>query len=152
MTAAVSPRVLAAKKTIDAAWVSGTNYDLSSQAAFAMDDAALIVPVPSPLSVAWAAQCRRARETAARLRRDNASTEAFEDAAPCYDQVSIVVTPRSLEGWLWWLNALDISPRSVQSTGVVCVAYGLRDGVPVRLVGHGVPALLKAHRAQKAGA
>lgn len=147
-----TPRVMLAKETIDAAWQRGPAYDLSSQAAFALDDAALLAPVPSPLSVAWSTQCRRAREAAAKLRRENQTSEAFEDAAPCYDQVSIVVTPRSLEGWLWWLNALDIPPQSVQSTGVVCVAYGLRDGVPVRLVGHGVPALLKAHRARKAGA
>lgn len=147
-----NPRVMLAKDTIDAAWLRGPAYDLSSQAAFALDDATLLAPVPSPLSVAWAAQCRKARETAARLRRDNEASEAFEDAAPCYDQVSIVVNPRSIEGWLWWLKALDIAPSKVRSTGVVCVAEGARDGVPVRLVGHGVPALLKAHRAQKAGA
>lgn len=145
-------RVMLAKKTVDAAWRRGTSYDLSTQAAVALDDAALLAPVPSPLSVAWSTQCRRARETAAELRRDNDGTEAFEDAAPCYDQVSIVVTPKSLEGWLWWLKALDIAPSTARSTGVVCVAEGTRDGVPVRLVGHGVPALLKAHRARKAGA
>ncbi|MFJ9754933.1 hypothetical protein [Streptomyces sp. NPDC101149] len=42
MTISISPLAMAAKRVIDAAWRQGSNYDLSSQAAFALESAQLL--------------------------------------------------------------------------------------------------------------
>lgn len=49
----ISPLALAAKKVIDAAWLHGDAYDLSSQAAFALESAQLL---QSPETAAEAAE------------------------------------------------------------------------------------------------
>ncbi|WP_151480657.1 hypothetical protein [Streptomyces albicerus] len=51
----ISPLVLAAKKVIDAAWLHGDAYDLSSQAAFALESAQLLM---SPETAAELARLR----------------------------------------------------------------------------------------------
>ncbi|MGI3230599.1 hypothetical protein ACRJ4B_49945 [Streptomyces sp. GTA36] len=47
----ISPLALAAKKTIDAAWLHGDAYDLSSQAAFALEASRLLRDPEAELTV-----------------------------------------------------------------------------------------------------
>ncbi|NUS78439.1 MAG: hypothetical protein HOV70_19880 [Streptomyces sp.] len=72
----VSPLALAAKKVIDAAWLHGDAYDLSSQAAFALESAQLL---QSPET---AAELGRLRARVAELETErHVTNEALSEAA-----------------------------------------------------------------------
>lgn len=100
----------------------------------------------SPISVAHAARNRRAREAAAALHRDTApSLAAPARVAAHRDEVRIVVRPATLADWQSWLDRLHVGVRDITLAGSQAIALGRHGGVPVRLVGQGVPALLVSH-------
>jgi hypothetical protein len=71
-----SPLALGAKKVIDAAWLHGDAYDLSSQAAFALESAQLL------MSPETAAEVESLRARVAELEAERRSTnESLSEAA-----------------------------------------------------------------------
>lgn len=101
----------------------------------------------SPTAVARASKARRAREAAAAL-------ASCADPAPVARRpkraanapARVVVTPSSLATWHAWLERLHITVDQVALTATYAVASGRHGDMPVQLVGHGVPALIRAGR------
>lgn len=96
---------------------------------------------PTPATVALAAQARRARETEQIVRTAAVSMPAAATVSTVRDEVRIVVRPASLADWQAWVERCGVRLRDVTLAGSYAVALGWHGDVPVRLVGHGVPAL-----------
>ena len=88
--------------------------------------------LPTPATVARTVRARPHRAIAAAPR----GTRRPQAPAP---EVRLVVRPASLVHWQAWIARVDA--RDVTLTGTIAVARGQLDGVAVRLVGQGVPAL-----------
>lgn len=66
--------------------------------------------------------------------------------APRGGVVTLTLRPKSLSDWKRWTHDLGVAGSHMDSTGTALVAHITYGGVPARLVGEGVPALLRAHR------
>lgn len=161
-----NPTIDRAARVIAAAIVHGTSSDVALEVAQALDDARLLVrpaadpfslpgrnrPERSPAAVAALAQCRHAKEVADIARTEVAQMpgEATVDAAG--GEVTFVVHPHDLDGWRRWTRLFGINDvRDVKHAGASAVARCRYRGVPTRLVGVGVPALVLAELSAAVG-
>lgn len=109
----------------------------------------------SPATVAAAIAARKARPAAAAAPAVKTPASPAEPAARRGDVVTLTLRPKSLADWVRWTHDLGVAGVRMDSTGSALVAHITYGGVPARLVGEGVPALLRAaHRptARKAAA
>jgi hypothetical protein len=161
-----NPNLESAARVIAAAIVHGTSTDIAREVAQALDDARLLVrpdldpfttpgrnrPEKSPAAVAALQQCRHAKEVADMARGEVSEMpgEATVDAAG--GEVTFVVHPHSLADWRTWTRLFGIDDvRSVKHTGTSAIARCRYRGVPTRLVGVGVPAMVLAELSASVG-
>ena len=148
------PTVERAARIIAAAIVHGTSADPALDAAQALDDLRMLVPLadpfatpgrnrpaPSPAAVAALADCRRAKQVADTARTEVAAMPGKPDVSAAGGEVQIVVHPRSLADWKQWMHALGVGDARGDSTGVAMTVRCTYGGVRARLVGVGVPGL-----------
>lgn len=109
-------------------------------------------PTPSPAAVALLAQCHRAKAAADSIPRVFTSMTPRPAASAAGGEVMLVVRPTCLAEWARWTHALGVRDvQQMKSTGTSVIVRCTYSGVPARLVGMGVPALL-ADAARPGGA
>jgi hypothetical protein len=102
-------------------------------------------PAPSPAALALLAQCKRAKAAADAAPRRLADTPVAATATAAGGEVTFVVHPQCLADWVRWTAELGLRDvRRMSSTGSSMVVRFTYAGVPARLVGVGVPALIRA--------
>lgn len=100
----------------------------------------------TPATVAAAITARRNRPATP------AAPAVKTPAAPAprrRDPITFTVRPKSLSDWVRWTHDLGAAGVRMDSTGEALVAHITVAGVPTRLVGEGVPALLRSHQARR---
>ncbi|WP_431784936.1 hypothetical protein [Streptomyces chumphonensis] len=150
-----NPNIQRAARVVAEAIVHGASSDVALEVATALDDAGLLVRpgaepssdssgrrAPSPAALAALAECRKAKSVA-----DSAQSAVAElpggQVSASGGEVTFVVHPRSLSEWKQWTLALGVDDRLAVNFGGSMVARVTYGGVRARLVGHGVPALLR---------
>lgn len=100
----------------------------------------------TPATVAAAIAARKNRPAAP------AAPAVKTPAAPSprrRDAITFTLRPKSLGDWVRWTHDLGVAGIRMDSTGTALVAHITVNGVPTRLVGEGVPALLRSHNARR---
>lgn len=98
-------------------------------------------PPLSPAAVALLAECRKAKNAAARASVETARMPGAPSVTAAGGEVRLVVHPESLADWRRWLHDLGAADARGDSTGAAMVVHLRYGGVRARLVGVGVPAL-----------
>ncbi|TKA08103.1 hypothetical protein FCI23_29885 [Actinacidiphila oryziradicis] len=107
-------------------------------------------PAPPPNSrleqaaLAWALACARARRTAADLAAAYSAHPDVVSVTADGDQAVVAVRITELRAWYVWRAAMGARAEDVVFYEDACVAVGGNDGVPLQVVGFGVPLLLDA--------
>ena len=104
-------------------------------------------------AAAWEEACERARELADRLAADHPGHPALQSVFPDRDRVIVTLEVTRLSDWHAWWADCGIGGGQLHALGnppYAAVMIGDRNGVPVHLIGYGVPDLHQ--RAQAAAA
>lgn len=161
-----NPNIEHAARVIAAAFVHGSSPDVALEVAQALDDARLLVdqtdpfrtpgrnrPAPSPAAIATLDRCGRAKIAANLGRKDVAAMPGEPEVSAAGGEVTFVVHPRDLDAWRTWLDAFGLNGSTdVTLTSVSAIARCTYRGMPTRLVGIGVPAMVACELRRTAAA
>ncbi|MEU3447197.1 hypothetical protein AB0H29_08200 [Streptomyces thermolilacinus] len=153
-----NPNIERAARVIAATIVHGSSPDIAREIATALDDAGLLdrtaaydpfavgraSAAPSPEALAVAAQCRRAKAAADAARAEVVDLPGVPEVSAAGGEVTFVVHPRCLTDWKRWTLALGVEDAQSHSTGSAVTARFTYRGVRARLIGVGVPELLRS--------
>lgn len=99
-------------------------------------------PVRTDAAADWTARCGRATTLASYLIVEFGARQDVTDITADADRVCIGVTPTTIAEWEAWTTRFGVHRDALKSIGFAMVGTGSVDGVPVRLVGSGVPHML----------
>lgn len=94
--------------------------------------------------LAWKLRCRQASALVGRLLPQVRSIPEVLAVAAEGDQVRVIVRPAEVATWERWVTALAVDRSTVRYEGRSATGTGRVGGVPVLLVGRGVPQLTTA--------